>query len=66
VAGADDGVAADRAGSLVEDEVAADGEADLGAIAAGAGGVKAEECDALAVIESVPLHRSLPVHGSAG
>jgi hypothetical protein len=34
VAGADGGVAADLAGSLVEDEVAADGEADLGAFGA--------------------------------
>jgi hypothetical protein len=46
VAGADDGVAADLAGSLVEDEVAADGEADLGTVAGGAGDVEAEGCDA--------------------
>src|SRR5512133_170252 len=41
-AGADDRVAAVLAGSLVEDEVAADREADLGAVAAGAGGVQVE------------------------
>jgi hypothetical protein len=36
-AGADDGVAVRLASALVEDEVAAEGEADLGAVAAGAG-----------------------------
>ena len=36
-AGADVGVAADLAGALVKDEVAAAGEADLGAVPAGAG-----------------------------
>ena len=41
-AGADVGVAADLAGALVEDEVAPAGEADLGAVAAGAGAVQVE------------------------
>jgi hypothetical protein len=41
-AGADDRVAAVLAGSLVKDEVAADREADLGAVAAAAGGVQVE------------------------
>jgi hypothetical protein len=43
-AGTDVGVAADLAGALAEDEVAAAGEADLGAVAAGAGPVQVEGC----------------------
>jgi hypothetical protein len=43
-AGDDVGVAADLAGALAEDEVAAAGEADLGAVAAGAGPVQVEGC----------------------
>ena len=42
-AGASDGVAADLTGALVEDEVAPAGEADLGAVAAGAGPVQVVE-----------------------
>src|SRR5215207_7881850 len=41
-AGADDGVAADLAGALFENEVAPGGEADLGAVAPGAGPVQVE------------------------
>jgi hypothetical protein len=42
-AGASDGVAADLTGALVEDAVAPAGEADLGAVAAGAGPVQVVE-----------------------